>query len=180
MKIKDAEAWTGKSRSTLLRAVKNGKVSAKKDEGGAWDIDAADLARVFEMKTPAPGGGEQVMTPVHDASRTGQMNRGEQAMTTPSVTENNVLRAQLDAAQQMADERGKTIEHLRSELAEEKEERRAAQTKLTALLTDQRVTAPEEAAQPPRTRPVFWVALAVALAALAGLAVYLRPAISLG
>lgn len=35
------------SRATLMRALSNGKISAEKSAAGAWQIDAAELARVY-------------------------------------------------------------------------------------------------------------------------------------
>ena len=40
---------TGKSKSTILKAIKNGRISAKKDDLGNWSIDPAELSRVFEV-----------------------------------------------------------------------------------------------------------------------------------
>ena len=40
---------TGKSKSTILKAIKNGRISAKKDDLGNWSIDPAELNRVFEV-----------------------------------------------------------------------------------------------------------------------------------
>lgn len=43
---------TGKGKSTLLRAVKSGKLSARRTDDGAFMVDASELARVFPMKHP--------------------------------------------------------------------------------------------------------------------------------
>lgn len=45
-----AEA-TGKNVATITRAIKAGKISASKDESGAWKIDGAELSRVFPLRT---------------------------------------------------------------------------------------------------------------------------------
>lgn len=37
----------GINRSTVLRAIKAGKISASKDEQGEWRIEAAELHRVY-------------------------------------------------------------------------------------------------------------------------------------
>jgi hypothetical protein len=44
-----AEAATacGINKSTVLRAVKSGRISGTKDELGAWHVEAAELHRVF-------------------------------------------------------------------------------------------------------------------------------------
>ena len=41
---------TGKSRTTILRAIEKGKISAKKDEHNQWNIDPAELHRVYPLK----------------------------------------------------------------------------------------------------------------------------------
>ncbi len=40
---------TGKGKSTLLRAVKAGKLSSRRTEDGTFLVDASELARVFPM-----------------------------------------------------------------------------------------------------------------------------------
>ena len=44
---KEAEKLTGKSRQTLWRAAKKGKISAKKDDNGGNKFDLAELERVY-------------------------------------------------------------------------------------------------------------------------------------
>lgn len=39
---------TGKAKSTILRAIKNGTISATKRDGGAYQIDPSELHRVFD------------------------------------------------------------------------------------------------------------------------------------
>ena len=38
---------TGKSKATILRAIRSGKVSAEKDANGAWQVDPSELHRVY-------------------------------------------------------------------------------------------------------------------------------------
>ena len=45
-----AATATGKSRATIHRAIKNGKISARKNEHGQYEIDAAELLRVYPAK----------------------------------------------------------------------------------------------------------------------------------
>jgi len=47
---------SGKSKSTINRAIKSGKLSAQRNEDGSYDIDPSELARAFPAKhsgTPA-------------------------------------------------------------------------------------------------------------------------------
>ena len=42
---------TGKSKTTIQRAVSKGKISAQKDEDGSYSIDPSELHRVFPRVT---------------------------------------------------------------------------------------------------------------------------------
>ena len=170
MKIKEAVKLTGKSRTAILRALNEGKISGEKDSRGVWDVQPVDLLKYYEIepsKLDEQVSGEHVRTPVSGAPRTPQNAQVRTPPDTPDTTQIKVLQAQLDAVQQIVEDRGKTIEHLRGELDEEKQERRAAQTKLTALLTDQREKAPEKPVERPLVRVGYVWALVVALAAVA-------------
>lgn len=41
----------GVATATITRALKSGKISGRKDESGAWEIDPAELHRVFPPAT---------------------------------------------------------------------------------------------------------------------------------
>jgi hypothetical protein len=45
--LKQAAKATGKTRPTILRAIQANKISAQKDEQGAWQIEPAELHRVY-------------------------------------------------------------------------------------------------------------------------------------
>jgi hypothetical protein len=49
--IGQAAKETGKSKSTLSKALKNGTISGDKNPNGSYEIDAAELFRVFPKKT---------------------------------------------------------------------------------------------------------------------------------
>ena len=44
-----ASQATGTAKSTILRAIKAGRISATRDELGQWQIDPAELARTFPL-----------------------------------------------------------------------------------------------------------------------------------
>ena len=46
----EAAKATGKSKPTIQRAIKSGKISASKKEDGTYDIDPAELHRVYPVK----------------------------------------------------------------------------------------------------------------------------------
>jgi chromosome segregation ATPase len=45
--LSEAAAATGKNKATIQRAIKSGKISAPKGEFGSYEIDPAELHRVF-------------------------------------------------------------------------------------------------------------------------------------
>ena len=52
LSLSQAAKLTGKSKSTINRAIKTGKVSATRHEDGTYSIDPAELARVFDVEPP--------------------------------------------------------------------------------------------------------------------------------
>lgn len=50
LSLTEAAHQTGVSKSTVYRAVKSGKISAKRNEDDEYEIDPAELFRVFEQK----------------------------------------------------------------------------------------------------------------------------------
>jgi hypothetical protein len=48
--IAQAAQVTGKNRSTLLRAIKTGKLSAHKQDDGSYLIDSSELFRVYDAQ----------------------------------------------------------------------------------------------------------------------------------
>jgi hypothetical protein len=63
MTLTEAAQWAGKGRTTIFKALKQGRLSARKDDDGEWLIDPAELARVYPpakvVNVPANGSGEQ-------------------------------------------------------------------------------------------------------------------------
>jgi excisionase family DNA binding protein len=52
--LAEAAQATGLNRSTVLRAIKSGRISGTKDELGAWSVEAAELHRVFPPAEATP------------------------------------------------------------------------------------------------------------------------------
>src|SRR3954467_2955876 len=124
--LKQASAATGRERTTLLRAIQSGKLSAMRDEAtGSWIIEPSELHRVYPPaeSTGADDGDAEARTP--DA-------------LTEALAEIRELRARLEAAEDGIRLREDVIADLRQQRDQEATERRQAQTQLTALLTDQR------------------------------------------
>jgi len=139
--IREAAAAAGVSKSTIQRRLRNGELS--KNEAGR--VDASELARLYPESVKVSHGHSQSVF-----SGTVWDTR----LTPPQKAETSALRQQLEAARQLAEERSRTIEDLRARLdtsearrAEAEAAKDTAQTKLTALLTDQRLASPP---------PGFW------------------------
>lgn len=52
--LSQAAKATGKSKSTINRAIKSGKVSAIRKDDGSYSIDASELSRAFHIRTSEP------------------------------------------------------------------------------------------------------------------------------
>jgi len=52
LSLSQAAKLTGKSKSTINRAIKSGRLSATRHEDGTYSIDPAELARAFELEPP--------------------------------------------------------------------------------------------------------------------------------
>jgi hypothetical protein len=104
--IGQAAKATGKSKSTIFRAIKNGRISASRDESGDFDIDPSELHRVFpKMWENVPG------------------NASEERLPAPLEREIELLREQL------ARER-----EFNRDLARRLDESEAERRKLTVML----------------------------------------------
>lgn len=111
----EAAKATGKSKATISKAIKNGRISAIKDEAGTFQIDPSELHRVY----PATVSSEQNETPNH----------------TPRNTENDGLVRELQARLEAAHERLSDKEGVISDLREDRDRWRQ---QATALLSDRR------------------------------------------
>ena len=60
-----AAAATGLSKTTIFRAIKSGKISGSKDVNGEWEVEPAELHRVYP---PFAEGAECTDAPQHHAS----------------------------------------------------------------------------------------------------------------
>ena len=118
MTLNEAAKACRKAKGTVLKAIKDGRLSAPKDSNGRYEIDPSELHRVFPVTT-------------NDQSE-------KPPLTTTDDQENRIeierLRAELKAAQTLSDNMAETVADLRERLDREGEERR----QLTAMLTDQR------------------------------------------
>lgn len=139
--LAEAAQETGKGKSTLLRAVKSGKLSSRRTDEGAYMVDASELARVFPVKPVKRVTDEPMMR--HDApwsgSEAGDASRGaELAELRVKVA---VQAAQLAERATLLERERETVEDLRRRLDEEQTERRALQRQITHQPTQAAETA---------------------------------------
>ena len=105
----------GKSVPTITRAIKNGKLSAKKLEGGGYEIDPSELFRVWKAVTNS-------------------YNETPSVLEHETPLEDSALQVKIDVMSERLNDAHDTIRDLRERLDAESSERR----KLTAQITDQR------------------------------------------
>jgi len=118
----------GKSMPTISKALKTGRLSAKK-VGNRYEIDASELFRVWPKATDSEG------SPL-DAGKHSPLSS-----VNPKINDEiKALQAALNAERKLNSEKDGRIADLiqRAERAEQKED--AAQAQLVGLLTDQRDT----------------------------------------
>ena len=111
----EAAKVTGKSKATISKAIKSGRLSAKKGETGAFSIDPSELHRVYPIAIE----GEQKET----------------LKDTVENTHNNGLIRELQARLEAAQERISDKEAVISDL---KEDRDRWRQQASTLLSDQR------------------------------------------
>jgi len=127
----EAARAVGRSKTTLGRAIKSGRISASRAEDGSYLIDPAELHRVFSVTRDRHPTMERSVTP----------NGPEPA---PSA-ETLALRQLLEERERLVGEQASAIRDLRTRLDRADEERRTERLqeaeerrRLLALLTDRR------------------------------------------
>lgn len=128
-----AEA-TGKNVATITRAIKSGKLSASKDASGAWQIDGAELSRVFPLRPQSLHG-------------TKTQNYASYAQKEKS-SEDNALREELAALRERDRLKDALLENYVAQMADLKEDRDKWRQQATGLLADLRA-AQEAKPEPP-------------------------------
>lgn len=119
--LNEAAALTGRAKSTISKALTNGKVSyvSKDPKTGAYEIDPAEVLRVFPTKQETP-----------------KIHQNE---TIRNPTENSILQVKLNASEQRFLDAEKTIEDLRARL----DKSEAARERQDLFLSDMRKATPE-------------------------------------
>lgn len=112
---KKAADTVGMTKAGIIKAIHTGKLSAVKNVHGQWEIEPAELFRVYKPFTPST------------ANDNGQVDDGLQAKLTGLQAENAGLKALVEALQSERND-------IRERLTAETDERR----RLTLMIADQR------------------------------------------
>lgn len=119
LSIREAVKHFDVSRPTLANALRSGKIAGVKDGQGAWSIDPAELARVYQARpTPEP-------------SEPGNLDNSSRSIPAEISTVDTLLAGQLEA--------------LRESLTEA--EKRAAENERRAIESEQRAAVAEALAE---------------------------------
>lgn len=111
--LRQAAEVCGKSRSTIHRALKSGKLSGTRDDNGDWSIDESELARVFPW------------------DRTEPVQRDTMEQSRDISDQKGILEVKVEMLEQQLDREKETVADLRKRLDR-------AEDRVIAL-TDQRV-----------------------------------------
>ena len=102
----EAAKASGKSKSTISKAIKNGTISANRLSNGRFEIDASELFRVFKKRS--------------------ETDNKERMSTSPETLENAVKMARIEERLEASERRNKELE----------EDRDKWRQQATALLED--------------------------------------------
>lgn len=94
--VAEAAQMVGKSRMALMKAIAKGKLSASRDVHGRWQVDPAELTRVYKVVSVANGN-----HPQNQADGSGNVSA--------------VLQARIEAMEGRIAEQAATIADLRTE-----------------------------------------------------------------
>lgn len=120
-----ASKETGVSKTAISNAIKDGRLSAKKSDTGSYEIDPAELFRVYP---PKPVNETETLTTL-DLKNDGATGVNEAVLT-----------VQLTSQKQLLEDKEKQIERLiceKEKLEERLTENLEQQKRLTLLITDQ-------------------------------------------
>ncbi len=116
LSLSAAAKQAGKSKTTLTRAIKSGKLSATRHEDGSYSIDPAELSRVYPLRPVAQGNSGAVRDP-----------HATPDATPPVAPETEQLRLKVEMLEKMLAREQETVEDLRGRLDK-------AETRISALL----------------------------------------------
>lgn len=128
---------TGKSKATISKAIATHRISATKNDIGEWQIDPAELHRVYPPQ----------QTLLNDSAPTAN------AVNTNQTAEVERLKATVELLERLCHQIEGERDRLCRQIEGERDSLREQNIRLTALLNDQRAKTPEVIVTPPPARP---------------------------
>lgn len=116
----EAARATGKSKATISKAIKSGRISASKDESGVYRIDPSELHRVYPPKSQEAPSTSTGLPPITSLPVNGGNEESRET-----------LKARLEEIEKRLAEKDEVLADLR-------DERDKWRQQATALLEDQR------------------------------------------
>jgi len=98
LSVKEAADRVGRKRQTIWSAIKNGRITATKNEFGDWEIDPSELFRVYE--------------PVEE-DETDNDKFVDKEENKSDIIEQRILQIENDFLRQLLEEKDKQLEDLR-------------------------------------------------------------------
>ena len=154
--LAEAVRITGKSKSTLWRAIKDGRMSATRTPQGEYQVDVAELARAFQIAVPETAD----PVPLKQGATTKEQDE--------TALELALLRQDVRAKEQALQEKTDEVQWLREELRQASQNAQEATKAVRLLLTHQ-----EEGNSEPKGRWLIWLGLGLALGSVALAALFI-------
>ncbi|SMD12992.1 hypothetical protein [Primorskyibacter flagellatus] len=127
--LSEAAKATGKNKTTIQRAIKNGKISAAKGDSGSYEIEPSELHRVFP---PTAAQHDAQHPQSNDTQHRGfAFNRSDLERVFELEKALAVAREKAQGLEAQKDQMADTINDLRKRLD-------SSEGRITALLTDDR------------------------------------------
>lgn len=127
--ITKAHELTGKSRTTIYKHIRSGKISASGNKQDGFEIDVAELERIYALKMPVE---TDTSSDVHGVQS--GTNSNEQALITKVALLTQQVEILGEERRRERDQMQEQVDRLEQTLRTAQEQ----QSRLTALLTDQR------------------------------------------
>lgn len=124
LSLSAAAKATGRSKSTIGRAIKSGKISARRDEAGGYHIDASELTRAFDWDP-------QARVPWSATEPPGPLVGPEAAPPSELL----VLRTRLELLEQALEREREALVHERETTADLRQRLDRSEDRVRALLT---------------------------------------------
>ena len=134
----EAAKHTGLSKPTIQRAIKNGRLSATRNDNGSYSIDPSELERVYGP-LPVTSNDNGALKQDETPNDMGVLHRELELLREERERERKQFTSQID--------------DLRQRLDQSEQERRDKDRQLTALLTDQSAKAEAEPPPPAPEQP---------------------------